>query len=349
MYVPVFHPNVTSQPEATPVTVNAGDDIGGIDIALGLVSAITIEGRIVRPDGAPPTGIRLSISGAGNRMPVSFTTAAPVLTTRPGQDGRFKYSSIAPGAYTITAVSQDGLYAVSRITAGGDDLTGVTLALQPGLTFSGAVRFDASTLTPPKGSPAGLTLQPAGPYRGGTAVSNGTAYATSLMASAAVGADGTFRVAGLVPGQYRVVVPTLAGWWLRSVMVDGRDVLDELMTVDNHVSEAQVIYSDRHSEVSGVLQTRSGVPAPEFDILIFSADRKHWFAESRRTRTAKPGTDGRYVFTDLPAGEYLVAALDDLDPAQLDNPAFLERVAPNAVRTTVQDGAKVQLDLKIAG
>lgn len=347
MYVPIFYPNVPSQSDAAPVTVNTGDDIGGIDITLSLVSAITIEGRIVRPDGRPATGVRLLISGANNRQPVHFS-AAPILSTRPGADGRFKYSSVAPGAYTVTASSQDGLYAVSHLTAGNDDVTGVTLALQPGLTFMGFVRFDATSLKRPFGSPSYIQLQPTGPFAGGSAVVNGTALGASLSVNGPIDADGAFELAGVIPGPYKVVVSTPTGWWLRSVLADGRDVLDESWTMTAHVSNARIVFSDQHSEVSGMLQTPAGVAAPEYSILIFSADRKHWVAGARRTRTAKPGSDGRYTLTDLPAGDYLVAALEDVDQTQLDDPAFLERVAASAVKTTVRDGGKVQLDLRIA-
>ena len=84
------------------------------------------------------------------------------------------------------------------------------------------------------------------------------------------------------------------------------------------------------------------------DVLVFSADTRHWFGGSRRTRAVRPGSDGRYAVSDLPAGDYLVAALGDYEPTQLGDPKFLERVTQVAIKVTVAEGGKTQLDLKIA-
>jgi hypothetical protein len=39
----------------------------------------------------------------------------------------------------------------------------------------------------------------------------------------------------------------------------------------------------------------------------------------------------------------------DLEPSDLDDPAFLEQVAAAAVRVTVADGASVTQDLRLGG
>ena len=63
--------------------------------------------------------------------------------------------------------------------------------------------------------------------------------------------------------------------------------------------------------------------------------------------SVKPGTDGRFVFGDLPAGEYYLAALTDLDPIDWQTPAFLEQVVPAGVRVRVGEGEKKVQDLRI--
>ncbi len=135
---------------------------------------------------------------------------------------------------------------------------------------------------------------------------------------------------------------------MRSVLVNDRDMLDEVMLLERSVPNAVIVFTDRRSELSGTLQTQGTAPAVEYYVLAFSADRRHWFEGSRRTKTVRPASDGRYAFADLPAGDYLVAALEDVDPKQLGDPAFLEAVVAAAVKVSVTEGAKVQLDLKVA-
>jgi hypothetical protein len=53
------------------------------------------------------------------------------------------------------------------------------------------------------------------------------------------------------------------------------------------------------------------------------------------------------VFTDLPAGEYFIAALTDLDPAEWQDPAFLDQIAPAAIKVTLAEGEKKRTDIRI--
>jgi len=121
-----------------------------------------------------------------------------------------------------------------------------------------------------------------------------------------------------------------------------------VMTLDRSASGVVVTLTDRQTELAGTLQTGAGSPATDYDVLAFSAEPRHWFSGSRRTKTVRPGSDGRYAIRDLPAGDYLVAALGDYEPTQLGDPKFLERVAQVAIKVTVAEGGKAQLDLKIS-
>jgi hypothetical protein len=346
MYVPVFYPGTPAQAEAGAVTVKAGDDIGGIDIPLALVSAASIEGRIVDVDGGVPSEARVIISGAGGVMPISFN-AAPVMTVQP-REGRFAFTNVTPGRYKVTGRAAGGTWASVMVTVGGDDVSGLTLNLQPALTFAGRFRFDAGALSPPDVvGGVQISLQPPGGRGGGVAVANNTYLSVRASASGYSASDGSFEVTGVVPGTYVISTGMAASWWLRSAMVDGRDVLDEIIDLDRSISSAVLTFTDKRSELSGTLQTSSAQPALDYDVIVFSADPKHWFAGARRTKTSRPAIDGRYVFTDLPAGEYLVAALDNLDPRQPLDAAFLALVRPAAANVSIGEGARVALDLKI--
>jgi hypothetical protein len=48
---------------------------------------------------------------------------------------------------------------------------------------------------------------------------------------------------------------------------------------------------------------------------------------------ARPGTDGRISFADLPAGDYLLAALTDVEPNEWQKPDVLAELAPAGVRS----------------
>jgi hypothetical protein len=186
-------------------------------------------------------------------------------------------------------------------------------------------------------------------------VMNNTNYGLRVSAVGVFDEAGSVVVAGVLPGDYRpsIVDPTSAiprGWWLRSVLVGGRDVLDAPLVVEAaDVRDVVFAYSDRHSELGGRITDAAGRSASGYDVVVISADRAHWTTGARRTRHTRPASDGRFAFADLPAGDYLLAMLDDLDPADLDDAAFLEQLAAAAVRVTVADGERTTQDLQMGG
>src|SRR4029079_2016577 len=95
------------------------------------------------------------------------------------------------------------LWAAEDVSVNGQDLQGITLRLQPGMTVSGKMQVQAATLTPPTDfSRARITIASAT-----TGTSPGDVIAAMTSASfGTVNADGTFKVEGVVPGSYRASV-----------------------------------------------------------------------------------------------------------------------------------------------
>ena len=60
-----------------------------------------------------------------------------------------------------------------------------------------------------------------------------------------------------------------------------------------------------------------------------------------------PGTDGRFTLRDLPAGDYLMAAVTDLEPADLSDASFMERLISTALKVHLDDGEKKTQDLRL--
>jgi hypothetical protein len=373
-YAPVFHPGTPLAQEATRIRVASGEERTGMDFTMDLVATARVEGTIANADGTPVSStVRISITASGPPLPFQSN---PQLTRPAGQPNAFAYPSVTPGRYVLLAraggtgppgaagritsggaldaLTSDTLFAMAEITVSGSDVLGVTLTLQPGMTITGRVRFEGLSLTPPASlSQVQVGLTSANPST--TLVSGARSFDVTLPSPAVVQADGTFRIIGILPGVYGVSasVPGAsgsAGWWVKSVMIDGRDVLDHPLALGaggGDLTGAIVTLSDRHSELSGALQTPSGDPANEYFVVVFPSDRALWRAGARRIRATRPASDGRFSVVDLPAGEYLMAALTDVEPDEWQQPAFLEQLVAASVKVTIGDGAKVRQDLRI--
>jgi uncharacterized protein (DUF2141 family) len=243
-------------------------------------------------------------------------------------------------------------WAMADVSVDGTPVTGVTLSLQPGMTIAGKVEF-RSGVTRPGGDFSGVRLNLFPVLTGGgVRVSMG-------MPAARVDPTGQFRITGVTPGRYRLtgaapVAPGSGpgpGWRLASAMVNGRDVLDFQLDVapGENIGDAVVTFTDVTQNVNGRLQDATGRPAPDYTIVVFAADSRYWTAQSRRVRSARPSTDGRFSVTNLPPGEYRIAAVVDAVPNEINDPAFLEQIVGASYPFTLAFGETKTQDLKISG
>jgi hypothetical protein len=167
-------------------------------------------------------------------------------------------------------------------------------------------------------------------------------------ASARVDAQGRFTAVGLMPGRYRVTA-SAPGWTLSSVTAQGREALDVPIevTAGEDVTGAVATFTDRRTTLDGRLQAPDGSAAPDYTVVVFASDSRYWTPYSRRIQATRPSSDGRYSFTDLPAGEYRIAAVVDPEPGQWFDPEFLRALVNASTAITLGAGEARTQDLRI--
>jgi hypothetical protein len=364
-YAPIYYPGTPDPNQAVTLALAEGEERSRIDLALQLVRTAVVEGRVSAASGALPLGTQVTLTRQGPREGAGHALASSA-TARPVDNaGNFRFTGIQPGKYRIVAhattmtsfrppapsaaavmssrvPAADALagvsWALADVTVDGNDVSGLALTLQPGLRLSGRLVFNASAQTPPRDlTTLGLRLVD-------------VSRTSPIIPMGSGRADGTFEITGIIPGTYSMMVfPSDAAWWLRSVVVDGRDMLDVPLEFGNagDVSGAVATFTDQHTELSGTLQSAANVPAPDYFVVVFSADRASWRPASRRVQFTRPSTDGHFTLRDLPAGDYLIAALTDLEPSDLIDVDFMERLIPAALPVHLNDGEKKTQDLRL--
>jgi hypothetical protein len=365
---PIYFPGTPVAAHAAPIALEAGEERGGLDFVVQRIRTTAIRGMVVGPDGTPVP--RAFVQLAAIPGPVSLPGAAPVsAATSSGADGTFELSPISPGDYRLlvrgavasgppagAAGAGPLWWAETPVLVTGDDVDLARLTLEPGMTFSGRVVVDdGATSRPP--NLTGLRVQleaellaaaPSQSRRGG-------APGPRFLQPATIGADGSFSIADLVPDTYRVTVTGGAlagsGWWLRAAMWQGRDLLDDplRLTRGDTVSGVALVLSDRRTELSGTLTTPAGAAFPDVFVLAFPADAALRLPRSRRVQAVRPDSSGRFVFANLPAGDYLLAALTDIDDGQWHEPGFFDPLVSVSVRVTLGDGETKVQDLRVGG
>jgi protocatechuate 3,4-dioxygenase beta subunit len=338
-----FYPGTTVAAQAAVVAMQAGGERDDVDITLQVVPTARVEGSVAGGAGGTlPGGLEVSLVASG-QIAVPGAPVDGYRRTGVAPDGTFAFADVSPGQYTVLARSTIGgqiLWASADVSVDGDDVSGVSLALAPGMTVAGQVRFDGVALTPPDPATVRVTLEP---------VPDG-ATVTQTPGTAKADANGRFTLAGVTPGRYRLTafVPGDARWRLRAAVVDGADTLDVPFTVrpNQNVTGAAIVFSDRMAQISGTLRTAADAGA-DYSVVLFAADPALWTAHSRRIQTGRPSADGAFVFRRLPPGEYRLAAVVNGSDGDARDPAFLRRLLPASVRIVLGDGEERVQNLTI--
>jgi len=342
--LPSYFPGVLDPAEAQTVTVAAGDDRQGIDIVSRVGSVARVTGNAIGPDGRPVTNMLVGIANVSTN---SIYSSPGII--RPNAAGEFSMAGLTPGRWLLfgrgaePGVPSDGKmpwWTETEFVLGDQNLTGLALPFTNGSTVTGKLQFDGAAAPPDLSRlRIGLSYIPR--------VADVQAFLPAVTPSA----DGTFTFDGVPPGRYRATITASGDWSLRSALADGRDILDTPLEVASGRDVALTLtMTDRTTEISGVLLDQLGRPAPEYSVIVFSADPAMWATSPRRNSgIVKLGSDGRYRIAALPPGDYVLCVITDLEPAQLNDAATLEQLARAGIKLTLAEGEKKVQDFKIGG
>ena len=337
---PTYFPGTVSEMEAQRVTVQPAQERALPDFTLVPSRVVKVSGTATNAAGGPVQMVMIistSQMSAGNAMPGMGMGTVKA-------DGSFQLTNVAPGEYTLMAISNAGggdqEITASPLTVAGEDITGVTLHATAGFRATGQILFDPGT--PPAGlAPSGLTLM-------ATPASQFTM--TGGMARAAIRDDWTFEIKGLA-GQrlFRFSQGLPSGWMIQSVFHGQRDITDNPLDVTEDLERVLITVTNRPARISGSVVDDRGKPATGCPVVIFPDDAALLPpASTRYLRAPRTGDDGRFKVENLPASTYLVVALESLEPGDENDPDLLEQLRATATRVTLGWGDAKDLPLKLA-
>lgn len=345
----VLHPGVTDLSRASRLSLRAGEERGGIDLQLEYVPLATVSGTVASPAGWSPARVTLWRTDETTQP-----QSGPVASA--DEQGRFVFRAVRPGHYRVAARSTplggggrggtaagEVHYGFADIAVSGEDVDGVALGLQPGLSISGQVVFESSRGVSPA-LPATLRL-PAPAFL--NSASGGWPLPAVIV-------EGTrFRIDGIVPGGYRMMtIPQgvrapIGSWWLTSIVAGGRELLDAPLNLQQSAEDAVVTFADRASEVAGSVRDAAGTAVTDAWVVVFPADRARWFPHSRRIAAVRLDREGRYSIRNLPPGDYRLAATADLQQNEWFDPAVLDALVPAATPLRIGGPEKLTTDVVI--
>jgi hypothetical protein len=320
----IYYPAAADPSLAQRIPLKIGEEISSVDIIL---RGGTTGGRL--------TVIATDVSG-------NPATGSVRLVNRNGaqalrlQQGRARSALLTPGEWTVEVQGTTGA-ALTRLTMGSTDLE-VSMVLGNAGRLSGRVSIDDPRVDL-KAAPIDLRLQ-AREFQG----------VLSVSPPIRIERDGTFEAVNLLGRRRITLLSAPRGWALRSVMHDGRSLLDAPIDFigGEDLTDVEIRLTTETREISGVTVDARHQPAVGCFALVFPDDPQA-IQSGRLTRRVRSDLDGRFSFAGLTNGEYFVTARASLDPTEWSSPEFLSSLRSEAARITLSGISRTDLSLDCRG
>jgi hypothetical protein len=162
-----------------------------------------------------------------------------------------------------------------------------------------------------------------------------------------------FQIHGLRPGEYFLRLASDEPLTITSIVVGGREqALRPFELSSTSVSDVTVAASDRVTAISGTVRRANGALVMTASVVAFPTDSERWSGYGFAPPwigTAASVAGERYEIVGLPRGDYYVLAFDPTRDEAWRNPRFFSLALPRAVRTSLEAGQRITLDLVLPG
>jgi hypothetical protein len=333
-----YFPGTAAPADAEPVEVGVGQDVTGVIVPLTPAETWTVSGVATDEHGKPSqTDIMLLPTTGGDvrSMVMSRFQSDP--------NGAFVIRNVAAGTYVLHGFGRPvGGGNLGRAPFGAteiavqSDMRDVTIRVAPGTSLRGRILLEGGAPPPAPGrvrvipTPVNFVSGPAG---GGPPES-------------VTHDDWTFETKNMVGSRVVNATAGAAGWMLKSVTRDGKDITDQPVDFSaGDVDHVDITLTSVVSAVTGTV-TDAGQPFPQCLVLVFADDARKWAYPSRYLSVGRPNAQGRFTVSGLPPADYLVIAVAVMPGQDWQNPEVLERYRAQATRVGLGEGASVQVELR---
>jgi hypothetical protein len=167
--------------------------------------------------------------------------------------------------------------------------------------------------------------------------------------------DGTFTIEGMLPTSYTLRLMVPGNWVVKSIAWNGRDYTNIPFDASSGADFDGVVVTvtDKVAGITGTARDAQGAVVGGSLVIAFPVERERWASyglNPTRMRAVMADSAGAYRFTNLPAGDYYMMAIDHADAGADANawrdPAFLDYAHQFAERVSLEWAETKTLDLR---
>lgn len=331
-YLYTYYPGTTDVSRATMVEVQAGSE-SALDLVVPKQQLYRIRGRIVdglsQSPGLLGFSVAAPLSGGGSAN-FTFNQVYNPAT------GVFEVRDVIPGAYVVQ-VNAGTATARVPVEVTNADIENLTVVVKAGTPVAGQVRVEnaATPAIPPQ---TRVQLRPIVP-----GVDNFVGFASNATPNAA---DGTFRMDGVLSGQYRVIVTPPNDHYVKAVLLDRNDALTRPVEIgDSNTTAAvlEVVLSPSVAQIDGVVTDERLQAMPGIQVALVP-DRNRERVELFKAVTSDQS--GKFILRGIAPGDYHLFAWEGLENNGYFDPGLLQRSEPLAKALHIEESAKIVSEIK---
>lgn len=342
--VQTFYPESATMAGATPLDVQAGQDLRGMDIRLHNAPTYHIRGKV---SGALPEDIEfgdLRVSAETGSEETSYYRGWQTMVRG---TGAFDLPGVPTGKYRIRLITSEPVprefgSQSQFVDVGSADVDDLPVNIVPSLTVHGRIQLEGnpgpstgladlktvhvSLLPSEQTFPPSLPLHKASP-------------------------DGTFTIADVSPGKYTVQANAPLGTYLKSVHINQQEISKREVDLTGAKSgELTLVFRYGVAEVDGKVRmvgdlksaNQAAPPPYALVVLVPKTDRSLLATIFRNTNQ-----NGVFSMKQVPPGVYRAYAFEDIQIDELQNPEVLRFLAAKGVEVDLKENDEKQIQLTL--
>jgi hypothetical protein len=333
-----YFPGTAVPMDAKAVTVDVGQDVTGVTMQMSPAPTSTISGVTTDENGTPIQATLMLVPTSGGDV-----RAAIMARGMSDPTGHFSFRNVAAGTYAIQGFGRPvgggnlgrAPFGALQVTVNGD-MSDLAVKISPGATLRGRIVFEGPAAQP---TPERMRVVPApinfatGPVGGGPP-------------DTVTNADWTFETKNQTGTRVISASAGAAGWRLKSVTRDGKDITDQPVDFgQGDIGNVEITMTSVHATVTGTV-TDAGQPVIECLVVIFPDDPAKWTFPSRFLSAVRPNPKGVFTASGLPSGQYLAIAIPMIAGPDWQDPAVLKEFMGQATRVNLVEGTSATVTLQ---
>jgi hypothetical protein len=266
------------------------------------------------------------------------------------KNGKFEILHVAPGSYTITAVSafaDSPMIARQSLEVGEANIDDLRLIPQAGAILRGRVHLSGKV--PSLGTPGLMVylrqLDDEDPYDG-VMFSGDDALRTPSFTK--IKADGSFELKNVPQGVYDLSVSgdskTMNEAFTESIVVGTRDFAETGLTVNGGTLSVELTVSDGAGVVDGTVTNDKGIPIA--NAIVVAVPEARFRKQPYRYQHASSDQGGRFTLRGLRPGTYSLFAWEVLDGDAYFDPEFLKTTEGHETVIKIEKSSRQSVALK---